>query len=130
MKKVCINSRDELLILDLDKIAFFEAQGNYTRLTYIKGQALNLNTGLAGVEKMLQRALDKGKSPFVRLGRSLIINQLFLSNINILKQYIVLSDLESHHYKVSVPKNILKLYKEKVTQRFLGNQDAKKSEEQ
>ena len=37
MKKVCINTRDELLIIDLDRVAFFQANGNYTRLTYISG---------------------------------------------------------------------------------------------
>lgn len=60
MKKVCINTRDELLIIDLDRVAFFQANGNYTRLTYISGHALTLNTGLSGVEKILSAALPKG----------------------------------------------------------------------
>ena len=34
MAKLCLNSRDELLFLDLDKIAFFKANGNYTNITY------------------------------------------------------------------------------------------------
>lgn len=107
MKKVCINTRDELLIIDLDRVAFFQANGNYTRLTYISGHALTLNTGLSGVEKILSAALPKGATMFLRLGRSLIINQTFLSNINVLKQYVTLSDLESHHFKLSVPKALL-----------------------
>jgi len=93
MKKVCINTRDELLILDLDRVAFFQAEGNYTRLTYISGYVLVLNTGLSGVEKILVNSLPKGSSAFVRLGRSLIINENYLSNINLLKQYLTLSDL-------------------------------------
>ncbi len=118
MKKVCINTRDELLVIDLDRVAFFQANGNYTRLTYISGHALMLNTGLSGVEKILANALPKGASAFVRLGRSLIINQTFLSNINVLKQYLTLSDLESHHFKLQVPKALLKMYKDKVTASF------------
>lgn len=118
MKKVCINTRDELLIIDLDRVAFFQANGNYTRLTYISGHALTLNTGKAGVEKILSAALPKGATMFLRLGRSLIINQTFLSNINVLKQYVTLSDLESHHFKLSVPKALLKVYKEKVLARY------------
>lgn len=61
MKKVCINTRDELLILDLDQVAFFQAEGNYTRLTYISGYALVLNTGLSGVEKILVNSLQRAR---------------------------------------------------------------------
>lgn len=118
MKKVCVNTRDELLIMDLDRVAFFQANGNYTRLTYISGQVLVLNTGLSGVEKILVNALAKGKSSFVRLGRSLIINEDFLSNINLLKQYLVLSDLDNHNFKLTVPKHLLKLLKDKFTARY------------
>lgn len=118
MKKVCLNTRDELLILDLDRVAFFEANGNYTRLTYISGSALVLNTGLSGVEKILVNALPKGQSSFVRLGRSLIINENYLSNINLLKQYLVLSDLDTHNFKLAVPKHLLKLLKDKFTARY------------
>lgn len=124
MKKVCLNTRDELLVLDLDRVAFFQANGNYTRLTYISGHVLVLNTGLSGVEKILVATLAKGTSTFVRLGRSIIINENFLSNINILKQYLVLSDLESHHYKLQVPKHLLKLLKDKITRRFTPSQTA------
>ena len=118
MKKVCINTRDELLILDLDKIAYFQANGNYTRLTYISGQALALNMGLSGVEKLLSATLAKGTSSFVRLGRSLVINENYLSNINLLKQYLVLSDIDSHQHKLPVSKALLKLLKEKFTKRY------------
>ena len=123
MRKICLNTRDELLILDLDRVAFFQADGNYTRLTYISGHALVLNTGLSGVEKILAATPPKGSpAMFVRMGRhrgrSLIINQTFLTNINVLKQYLTLSDLGSHHFKLSVPKNLLKIYKDKVAARY------------
>ena len=118
MKKVCINTRDELLILDLDKVAYFQANGNYTRLAYISGHALDLNMGLSGVEKLLSISLAKGSSSFVRLGRSLIINESFLSNINILKQYLVLSDIDCHQHKLQVSKTLLKMLKDKITKHY------------
>lgn len=120
MKKVCINTRDELLVLDLDRVAYFEAQGNYTRLTYISGQAMVLSTGLSGIERILSSALTPGTSRFVRLGRSIIINEAYLSNINVLKQYLVLSDLDSHSYKITVPKHLLKLLKDKIKAAYMG----------
>lgn len=123
MRKVCLNTRDELLIIDLDRVAFFQANGNYTRLTYISGHALMLNTGLSGVEKILAAVLPKGvPAMFVRMGRSLIINQIYLSNINVLKQYLTLSDLESHHFKLTVPKKLLRIYKDKVAAKYTAAQ--------
>ena len=34
---MCINSRDELFVLDLDKVAYIQASGNYSRIVYICG---------------------------------------------------------------------------------------------
>ena len=35
MNKLCLNSRDELLMLDLDALAYLQANGNYTQVMYI-----------------------------------------------------------------------------------------------
>ena len=117
MYKLCLNSRDELLIINLEKIAFFQANGNYTHLNYMEGETHLLTIGLSKVEDIIRKSWPKGKpSPFIRLGRSLIINQAFLSEISVLKQKVVLSDCGSHSYSISVPKPLLKEYKEKINE--------------
>ena len=55
-------------------------------------------------------------SPFVRLGRSLIINQRYLTEISILKQKLILSDNDGHSFALNVPKPLLKEYKEKINE--------------
>jgi len=50
MPNICLNSRDELLLIDIEKIAFLQANGNYTRLTYIGGQSMMLTMGLSKVD--------------------------------------------------------------------------------
>ncbi len=115
MYKLCLNSRDELLIIDLEKIAFFQANGNYTHLKYISGDTHLLTIGLSKLEEYIRKVWPINvSSPFVRLGRSLIINQKFLSGISTLKQKISLSDNEGHSYLLSVSKPLLKEYKEKI----------------
>lgn len=119
MHKLCLNSRDELLIIDLQKIAFFQANGNYTHINYISGDSQLVTLGLTKVEEYIRMSWPKDvPSPFVRLGRSLIINQSFLSEISILKQKVTLSDNNGKSYSLSVPKPLIKEYKEKINQLY------------
>ena len=41
MLRLCINTRDELIVVDLERIAFLKADGNYTHIMYISGQLIN-----------------------------------------------------------------------------------------
>ncbi len=119
MYKLCLNSRDELLIIDLEKIAFFQANGNYTHINYISGDSHLVTLGLSKVEEYIRMSWPKDvPSPFVRLGRSLIINQSFLSEISILKQKVTLSDNNGKSYSLSVPKPLIREYKEKINQLY------------
>lgn len=121
MNKLCLNSRDELMIILLEKVAYFQAQGNYTRLCYIGGETHLLTIGLTKVEEYLRKSWPKNETtPFIRLGRSVIINQTYLSGINVLKQRVSLSDFNSNTHHLSVPKPLLKEYKEKINQYYVG----------
>lgn len=119
MYKLCLNSRDELLIIDLAKIAFFQANGNYTHMQYVKGETHLLTIGISKVEEFIRQVWPADQpSPFIRLGRSLLINQTYLTEINILKQRITLSDRETNSYTLAVPKPLLKQYKELIYDNF------------
>ena len=113
MQKICLTWRDELIFIDLRLIAYFQANGNYTNLTYISGQKQMLTIGLSKLEESLRkRRPDGGISPFVRLGRSIIINQSYLYSISVPNQRLTLSDFEGHSHVISVSKPILKRYKD------------------
>lgn len=118
--KLCLNSRDELLIIELDKVAYFQANGNYTQLKYIKGGGHLLSIGLSKVEEYIRRAWPKSaQTPFIRLGRSLIINQSFLVEISVAKQKVFLSDHSESIHALPVPKPLLKVYKEKINEHYI-----------
>lgn len=119
MARICLNTRDELIIIDLNKVAFMRADGNYTNIMYIDGQAVVLSLGLSKVENLVGQAYPKGtKSPFVRMGRSMVINQSYLNRINILKQKLYLYDYENHVYSLTVPKPLLKEYREIIRKQY------------
>lgn len=116
---MCINSRDELFVLDLDKVAYIQASGNYSRIVYIGGMQMMITLGLLKLEGMIKMIVPKDRrSPFVRLGRSLLVNQTYLTHINVLKQRLTLSDNQEHSYVLDVPKALLKAYKDLIRKSF------------
>ena len=119
MLKLCINSRDELFVLDLDKVAYIQASGNYSRIVYIGGMQMMITLGLSKLAGMIKMIVPKDRrSPFVRLGRSLLVNQTYLTHINVLKQRLTLSDNQEHSYVLDVPKALLKAYKDLIRKSF------------
>ena len=116
MKKICLNNRDEMIMLFVDNIAYIMADGNYTKICYIGGMTTVLSFGISKVETLVSASYADGEvSPFVRLGRSVIINQWFLYDINVLKQHLVLSDCIRNTITLKLPKPLLKKYKELVS---------------
>ena len=116
MKKICLNNRDEMIMLFDDNIAYIMADGNYTKICYIGGMTTVLSFGISKVETLVSASYADGEvSPFVRLVRSVIINQWFLYDINVLKQHLVLSDCIKNTITLKLPKPLLKKYKELVS---------------
>lgn len=108
------NTRDEVIRVDLRRVAYFKADRNYTDVFFLNGHHVMLPTNLMAIEKMLDGDRMKGRTvPFVRLGRSLIVNIPMIVHINVLRQELVLSDLVARDViKVDVPKEALKKLKE------------------
>lgn len=111
MNRLCLNSRDEMIVIRLDQIAYLESNGNYSNVVMISGMKIMLTFGLGKMEQFITKSFrDKGRSYFVRLGRKLIINQMYLFQISIPRQRLVLSDMAGHNFSLSVPKTLLKNY--------------------
>lgn len=121
MNKLCLNSRDELLMLDLDALAYLQANGNYTQVMYIASKGPLMSLGLSKLEAYIRAALPAGdRLPLVRLGRSLLVNQSFLVQISVTSQKLVLSDNAGHTHVLSAPKPLLKQYKDILSGRAAG----------
>lgn len=108
------NTRDELVRVNLRRVGYFKADRNYTDVYFLNGYHVTLPTSLAAIEHMLNDERLAGRIvPFVRIGRSVIVNFAHIVHINVLKQVIVLSDLQSPCVlKVEVQKEALRNLKE------------------
>ena len=87
-----LNSRDEFLRIDIRKIVFFEADGNYTNIVLVNQLKGVVCMNLARMQQVLSDRLKEQASIFARVGKKHIINLSYVYQINVLKQRLVLSD--------------------------------------
>lgn len=118
MEKICINGRDELLVLDLAKIACFKADTDYTKAYYMSGLVVTLPMGLNKIESAIAASVPKSSlCDFVRVGRSYIVNQAYLYRIQVLHQKLILSD-GTKLLTLPATKESLKRYKQYIHERY------------
>lgn len=110
MAKLFLNTRDELVCIDTDKVAVVQASGNYSRIIYITKRELMVTCGISKIEEIL-KSYNHADFRYIRLGRSFIINHVYLQKIDLLKQQLVLSDNDKNEIRITLPKQILKVYK-------------------
>lgn len=104
------NTRDELTRLRLDRVCYFEADGNYTTVFFLNGVKTTLLTSLVSLEKLLADEIAPGSgNVFLRIGKRFIVNSAYVFQINVLKQRLILTDLCSPTvYQLPVSKEALK----------------------
>ena len=113
MKKLILfNSRDGLFRMDADKIVYFEADGNYTRVVSINQLKAILGCNLSQTEQALTAQLEKEARNFMRIGKRFIVNLDYVYNINIAKQCLILSDMKHFAFQLPISREALKKMKE------------------
>lgn len=107
-----LNSRDEFLRIDVSKIVYFEADGNYTSIVLSNRLKGVVCMNLARMQKMLTERLKEQASIFIRVGKKYIINSIHVCQINILRQSLLLSDGENFAFQLNISRDALKKLKE------------------
>ena len=113
---VFFNSRDELQRIEISKIVYFEADGNYTDIVMVNKLRASICMNLGKMEKALALQIGDKASIFVRIGKRFIINMHYVYSINVLKQQLVLSDYDHFAFQVSISKEALKKMKDLMLQ--------------
>lgn len=107
-----LNTRDEFLRIDISRIVYFEADGNYTNIitaNHLKGVVC---MNLAHMQKLLSERLKENARIFMRVGKKHIINVSHIFQINIPRQKLTLSDQERFTFQIDVSKEALKALKD------------------
>lgn len=109
---VFFNSRDVLLRIDIDKIVYFEADGNYTDIIMVNKLRAAVCMNLGEMEQALASQVGEEAKRFMRIGRRFIINMNYIYQVNILKQQLILSDYDHFAFQISVSKDALRKMKD------------------
>jgi len=115
------NTRDEFDRIDISKIICFQSDGNYTNVVLTNKLKIVLGISLSKMESYLSSTLKEKASCFARVGKSCIINMNYILRINVLKQYVVLTDYDTSNYQVSISKDALKKLKDIMVKSVLKN---------
>lgn len=100
----------------LDKVIYFKAEGHYTEVYYGRDCKTLLPYGLSLMEQKLNETVGTG-NPFVKVGRSYIVNIKKVVYASIQKECLTLLGNDSSFLTVRVPKNSIKnLIKDMKTQ--------------
>lgn len=103
-----LNSRDELLRIDIQNIVYFEADGNYTNIISVNKLKGVVCVNLAQMQKLLSERLLEKANIFARVGKKYIVNLKHVYSINTIRQQIILSDGATFTYQLSIGKDALK----------------------
>lgn len=112
IKFLFLNSRDELFRLNISKIVYFEADGNYTHFVLNDKAKGAVCMNLAEMQRMLSESLHEDARIFARVGKRHIVNLNYVYHINVLRQKMILSDGEVFYYPLDISKEALKTLKE------------------
>jgi len=115
-QRVYFNSRDKLIRLDIQKIVYFEGDGNYTYIVTANKQKVCVTMNLSHTEEALAKQLGSNANQFMRIGKRFIVNMNYIYQIDIQKQTLMLSDCETFLFQMPVSKEALKAVKELVIQ--------------
>ncbi len=113
---IYFNSRDELQRIEVSKIVYLEADGNYTDIVMVNKLRASILMNLGEMEKALAAQLGVEAQMFMRIGKRFIINLRYVYSINVLKQQLILSDYDHFAFQVSISKEALKKMKELMLQ--------------
>lgn len=113
-KKILFNSRDELLRMDISKIVYFEADGNYTHIVSLNKLKSTIAASLSKTEEVLTTQLGDQARQFMRVGKRFIVNYRYVYSVNVAKQYLLLSDQKHFAYQLPVSKDALRRMKELI----------------
>lgn len=116
-KKILINSRDELVSIDVGLVAVVKANGNYCLVYYINKRETLVALPIGQLDTLL-KARNDSVNRFVKVGRSFIINQRYLHRVDLPRQLLYLSDGSPsvNDLIVKMSKNLLRTYKNAIVE--------------
>lgn len=124
MKRILVNTRDELICIDVDAVAYLKAAGNFTELYYVYSQEkpLQLSMGITKLYDELVKHNDS-RNLFFKIGRSHVVNDAYLRRIRLdTVPLLYLGDSTGNMLCIKgISKVLLRAYKDARSQKVVVN---------
>ena len=104
---ITISKGTEFLRVPADHLVFISADGNYSNVVTRDGKSALVSFQLGQVEDLIADQLGDNGGQFIRLGRGLIINMLFVYRIDVATQELILSDCNGCYHELSASREVL-----------------------
>ena len=103
--RICFKNRNELVLIDPQRIALVNADGNYVYVICQYEMKFHLNYTISDFLGLLHA---NGYDHFVKIGRSHIVNIKFINRIFPQKRLLLLSDGKTWSLRMELPQKTLK----------------------
>lgn len=113
-------ARDELVRIKIDRILYFEAERNYTKLILANGIQFVFAVNLGKIEDILESQIQNYDSVLVRVGKSFIINKNHVLQISLQKNKLIFEAADGKAKELTIPKEPLKLLKDLLEKELNG----------
>lgn len=108
IQRLCLNSHDELFVIDLRQVLYFLADDHYAHVFYASGIQFMVPFGLSRIEEKL---IEQGVADrYVRMGRKHIVNTKRIFGINTIKEQLFLYNDKGESVVIHMPKPVLRNY--------------------
>ena len=113
-------TRDELVRIKIERILYFEAERNYTKLVLTNGIQFVFAVNLGKIEEILEAQIQNYDSVLLRVGKSFIINKNHVLQISLPKNKLLFEAAEGKAKELIVAKEPLKLLKDLLEKELTG----------
>jgi DNA-binding LytR/AlgR family response regulator len=118
---IVISNSNELVRITPDRLVCVESDGNYSTLYLTGKDKKTFSVNLGDIQELIENQTDADTNPFIRIGRSLIINSHYIYSINLSQKSLVLTDRQFQKFKLSASKKALKQLKDYIDKTMYKN---------
>jgi len=123
---IVISNSNELVRITPDRLVCITADGNYSTLVLTGGKKHIFSINIGEIQRTVELQLKEESQQFIRLGKSLIINNNYIYSINLGKQTLTLADSQfQHHYELQASREALKQLKTVIESNSKTDEDEK-----
>ena len=104
---ITLSTISTLLRIPPGRLMYIEAEGNYSTIHVQGAPPRRVPFQLGAIAQIIYDQIGEEETPFLRVGRSLIVNKDFIFAIDIPDQSITISDCIGHYHVLQASRKVL-----------------------